>query len=90
MPRVTTCGAPCRTNEHRILRALGDRGVRHLKQVAHVLSIASSLDQRAGLERSRDAAKEQRISGLVEQVSCLCLLLAAENAVKSQGEIKAL
>ena len=36
-----------------------------------MLSIACSLDQRAGLERSRDAAKSQHISGLVEQVEAL-------------------
>ena len=63
-----TSGAPCRPNEHSILQALGDQGIHQLKQVAQVLSIACSLDQRAGLERSRDAAKSQHISGLVEQV----------------------
>ena len=62
---------PCRPNEHRILQALGDQGIHQLKQVAQVLSIACSLDQRAGLERSRDAAKSQHISGLVEQVDIL-------------------
>ena len=57
-----------RANEHRILQALGEQGFRHLRQTAQVLAIACSLDQRAGLQRSRDAAKSRHISGLVEQV----------------------
>ena len=57
-----------RANEHRILQELGEQGFRHLRQAAQVLAIACSLDQRAGLQRSRDAAKSRHISGLVEQV----------------------
>lgn len=63
--------APHRAKEHRILQALGEQGLQHSKQVSQVLSLACSLDQRAGLQRSRDAAKSQHISGLVEQVASL-------------------
>ena len=59
-----------RARQHRILQALGEQGFRQLRQAAQVLCLACSLDQRAGLQRSRDAAKSQHISGLVEQVSC--------------------
>ena len=64
-----TAGASCRARQHRILQALGEQGFGQLRQAAQVLSLACSLDQRAGLQRSRDAAKSQHISGLVEQVS---------------------
>ncbi len=43
-----------------------------------MLSLACSLDQRAGLQRSRDAAKSQHISGLVEQVSYPACRLCTE------------
>ncbi len=39
-----------------------------LRKVARVLALACSLDQRAALERARDAARSQRIGGLVDQV----------------------
>ncbi len=64
--------AACRARQHRILQALGEQGFRQLRQAAQVLCLACSLDARAGLQRSRDAAKSQHISGLVEQVSCPC------------------
>ena len=50
-----------------------------------MLSIACSLDQRAGLERSRDAAKSEHLSGLVEQVLVLSWLCSPGHHVCSRG-----
>lgn len=56
---------------------LGPEALRRLKKVARVLSLACSLEQRAALERARDAARSRHIGGLVEQVQLFFSPLAS-------------
>jgi uncharacterized protein (DUF2384 family) len=57
---------PCRAG--RDAAGLAREEVERLRRVARVLALACSLDQRAALERARDAARSRHIGGLVEQV----------------------
>ena len=56
-----------RSGRHGASQVLGPEGLKLLKKVAQVLSLACSLEQRAALERARDDARSQHIGGLVEQ-----------------------
>lgn len=58
----------CRNGRHGACQVLGQEGLSRLKRMAKILALACSLDQRAALERARDAASRRQIGGIVEQV----------------------